>query len=172
MPRPPRSPAGGDAPRPGRGVAAQPVVQGVPLRANAVGDALLVVQVPWNPAETLAPAAMTASHDALVIVTVWPSWWMPETPQPAPTTVWPGGRVKVTVQPLMVVVPVLVMVRFATKPPDHTVLAYCTRQVGGVARWIVRWAVAVPRAVPPLLRLTVASNPVAAHWLRVAPKVE
>src|SRR5699024_6385576 len=110
--------------------------------------------------------------DALVMVTVWPSWRMLETPQPLPMTAWPAGRARVSVQPLTVVVAVLRMVRAATKPPGHTFIAYRTRQRGGWVCWIVRCAVAVPRVVPPLLRLTVASNPVAAHWLRVAAKVE
>src|SRR3954453_14423580 len=81
-------------------VSVQPAAQGAPLSVKTVGAALLVVQVPWNPAEALAPGLMMASHDALVMVTAWPSWRMPETPQPLPLTVWPAGRVRVSVQPL------------------------------------------------------------------------
>ena len=128
--------------------------------------------LPYRIVKTLAPGLMMASHGVLMMVTTWPSWRMLEAPQPVPVIVWPAGRVKTSVQPLMAVVPVSLMVRFATNPPGHTFIAYCTRQVGVVFRWIVRCAVTVPSAVPPLLRLTVASNPVAAHWLRVAAKVE
>src|SRR5690242_1782057 len=49
------------------------VAQAAPLSVKAVGAWLLVVQVPWNPAEALAPGLMMASHDALVMVTAWPS---------------------------------------------------------------------------------------------------
>jgi len=37
-------------------------------------------------------------------------------------TFWSPGKVQVRVQPLMVVVPVLVMVRLAVNPPVHSFL--------------------------------------------------
>ena len=36
----------------------QPVVQALPLTVKAVGGALLMLHVPWNPKDVLAPGAM------------------------------------------------------------------------------------------------------------------
>jgi hypothetical protein len=100
------------------------------LSVKALGGELLPLQAPLKPGGELsvAPGAIVALYDRLVIVTVAPL--CVKVPFHNCVTVCPLGKANTRFQPLIVVVPVLVIVILTPKPPGHwLVTVYCTRQL-------------------------------------------
>jgi hypothetical protein len=91
-------------------------VQATPFRANEVGTAFVLPEVPWKPADALPPVARAPFQPALVALTAAPLW-LKVAFQPL-VIFWSFGNVQVTVQPL-IASPRLVTVTPATKPPPH-----------------------------------------------------
>ena len=95
-------------------------LQAVPLIANDVGLATLLVQ---EPLETVRDAG--AGRDGAVVAGVGEGGVLPvwEKPPLKLLVIFSSpGKVKVSDQPLMVVVPVLLMTTWAVKPPGQELL--------------------------------------------------
>ena len=89
------------------------------MTVNDIGDESLDVQVPWKPNDVLPPGLIEPLYEALVAVTVAPLC-VSEPSFHEPVTFWSPGKVNFTVQPLIVLVPVLLIVTVAVKPPGHS----------------------------------------------------
>jgi hypothetical protein len=89
------------------------------LSVNEVGLGLLPLQDALKPGVPLteAPAGIDPLYETLVTVTALPD--CEKVPFHPCVIVWPPGKLNFSVQPLIAVVPVLVIERFAPKPPDH-----------------------------------------------------
>lgn len=86
---------------------------------NAVGAELVPFQVPLKPGAELsvAPGAIEPLYERLVMVTVLPLWVY--VPFQSCEMVCPLAKEKTRLQPLIAVVPVLVIVSVAPNPPCH-----------------------------------------------------
>src|SRR6266540_4341922 len=87
---------------------------------KAVGGALVPVQVPCRPTETLPPGGMTRFQSIAAIDTACPDWL--NVALHALTIRWSPPKEKVSVQSVIGVGPVLVIVRPSTNPPVHVAL--------------------------------------------------
>ena len=77
--------------------------------------------LPLNPMPTVPPLAeIVEFQPASVTVTFWPDWV--QVPSQPPWTDSPDGKVKVNVQWLMAVDPLLVSVTLALNPPGQELL--------------------------------------------------
>ncbi len=93
------------------------MLQVAPFSLNEAGAALDPLQAPLNPKLALAPGAIVASYERLVAFTLPPAWV--SLAFQICVIVCPFAKVQVTVQPLIVVEPVLVMFTFVVKPTFH-----------------------------------------------------
>lgn len=99
-----------------------------PLTVNEVGDESLDVQVPWKPNDALPPGLIEPLYAAFVAVTVCP-FCVSEPTFHELVTFWSPGKVNFTVQLLIALLPVLLIVTPAVKPPGHSLFfAYVTWQ--------------------------------------------
>src|SRR5262249_51670046 len=98
--------------------AAQLFAQSVPLMAKTAGAGSWPVSVPLNPMLTVPPfAGMLAFQLSAVTVTCCPDCdQVPSQPLCTPS---PAGKVKVSCQVLIAVLPLFVRVMLALKPPDQ-----------------------------------------------------
>lgn len=94
-------------------------LQDVPFRVNAVGAALVPDQEALKPGvdERVAPGAIDALYETFVTVTAPPL--CATVPFQSCVIVCPLANENFSVQPLMAVVPVLLMVIVAPKPVGH-----------------------------------------------------
>ena len=95
------------------------VLQVTPLSVKLVGIALVPFQVPLKPGAELteAPGAIDPLYERLVTVTLFPD--CEKVPPQSCVMVWPLAKLNLSVQPLIAVVPVLVMAILVPKPPGH-----------------------------------------------------
>ncbi len=93
-----------------------------------MGDESLDVQVPWKPNEALPPGLIEPLYAALVAVTVCPLC-VSEPSFHELVTFWSPGKVNFTVQLPIALLPVLLIVTPAVKPPGHSLFfVYVTWQ--------------------------------------------
>jgi hypothetical protein len=89
----------------------------VPLRLNELGAVFVPVCEPLNPNCWLPPAGIEPFQAAFFTVTAEPDCVVTELH--AWVTVWPDGKLNVSVQPLIAVDDVFFTVTFAVKPVFH-----------------------------------------------------
>lgn len=101
-------------------ISLQTILHATPLSVNAVGGVfVLLFQVAWNSGGTVSelPAGMEPFDERLVTVTVLPI--CEKFPSHPNVTTWPFANGNCKVQPLIAVVPVLVIVTSDSNPPAH-----------------------------------------------------
>ena len=109
-----------------------PPLQAVPFSVNAVGGLLVPLNVPLNPAVKLPPLPMLLFQSALLatVICALPAGWVNETGQPFCRRC-PFGKLKISVQPLVMAGPLLVMTMLAPNPfPPSQDLVYVTWHEG------------------------------------------
>ena len=94
-----------------------PPLHAVPLSVNAVGGLLAPLNVPLNPTVKLWPLRMLWFHCALLdtVICALPAGCENATGQPFCRR-WPFGKLKISVQPLVIDGPLFWMTMLAPKP--------------------------------------------------------
>lgn len=88
-----------------------------PFNVNEVGAGLLPAHEPLKPGLREAPGAIVGLYDSFTTVTLLPC--CEKMPFHPCVTTWLLGKVKASVQPLIVVELVFVIVMLSVKPPGH-----------------------------------------------------